>query len=122
MNKANLRLTINSRCKCAIEYFEVDLFKFAYVLFKGRLEITYLEKVLDPRLCLFEFFFFGLNSEHFMLDYLDLVGLVGVSKNQSVSCPVWSFLVILNSVKNIIIVLVDFIVLAEISENKTEMK
>lgn len=45
------------------------------------LEITYLEKVLDPRLCLFEFFFFGLNSEHFMLDYLDLVGLVGVSKN-----------------------------------------
>lgn len=57
-----------------------------------------------------------------MLAYLDLVGLVGVSKNQSVSCPVWSFLVILNSVKNIIIVLVDFIVLAEISENKIIMK
>lgn len=36
MNKANLRLTINSRCKCAIEYFEDDLFKCAYVLFKGR--------------------------------------------------------------------------------------
>lgn len=57
-----------------------------------------------------------------MLDYLDLVGLVGVSKNQSVSCPVWSFLVIFNSVKNVIIVMVDFIVLAEISENKIEMK
>lgn len=94
MNKANLRLTINSRCKCAIEYFEDDLFKCVYVLFKGSqrvekatpassqpLEITYLEKVLDPHLCLFGFFFFGLNSEHFMLDYLDLVGLVGVSKN-----------------------------------------
>lgn len=36
MNKANLRLTINSRCKCAIEYFEDDLFKCGYVLFKGR--------------------------------------------------------------------------------------
>lgn len=36
MNKANLRLTINSRCKCAIEYFEDDLFKCVYVLFKGR--------------------------------------------------------------------------------------
>lgn len=36
MNKANLRLTINSRCKCAIEYFENDLLKCVYVLFKGR--------------------------------------------------------------------------------------
>lgn len=36
MNKANLRLTINSRCKCAFEYFEDDLFKCVYVLFKGR--------------------------------------------------------------------------------------
>lgn len=36
MNKANLRLTINSRCKCAIEYFEDDLFKCVYVLFKER--------------------------------------------------------------------------------------
>lgn len=106
-------------CLCAIQGERVEK---ATPASSQPLEITYLEKVLDPRLCLFGFFFFGLNSEHFMLAYLDLVGLVGVSKNQSVSCPVWSFLVILNSVKNIIIVLVDFIVLAEISENKTEMK
>lgn len=65
-------------CLCAIQGERV---KKATPASSQPLEITYLEKVLDPHLCLFGFFFFGLNSEHFMLDYLDLVGLVGVSKN-----------------------------------------
>lgn len=66
-------------CLCAIQGERVEK---ATPASSQPLEITYLEKVLDPRLCSFGFFsFVFLNSEHFMLDYLDLVGLVGVSKN-----------------------------------------